>query len=924
MNDAAINIDEIDDDKIDINNDIDKPHNNKPITRIGVSPNGKYYVTYREDGNGSIIGWNIKSIDENDELGPGFKLSKTSTFGYLYQICVSDYKELAYINESRNIEIYDMLNDEQKIKLDCGHLFSKYGYSTFNLKGEFILYEMDDNIIFVYSTQTKINKLKCKKWKCERMYKIPKNFELISISKYDKLYLFSNNSIYVWDLVTEKGTKICGFDEEIKYTFYSESNIRISSNEEFICIGINNKIIIYSIELKILIASLDINEDIHLHNFSHTTLIPLLISLLNGSTIMKHCWNEFLDRLKGKSQLSIEYQTDESFPDNFHVTSEYAIRILDGHVWKIKLEEILVKMNLTSGNPDEIVESWYFNDETYETYDHLNFNLLNSHLVTVRELFKDNIDKSKLHIQQEWPSNLIKWTIYIRNGTFRLQVFKNNGDFICEKVESWDYSLSLIESKLHNDSDIIVLATNGLYIYHLDEINKSISLNYYYYMKTKKLKNYIRFFSGPTLPLPNYESFKLNDKWVLRVKDNKESLLKYGIELLTFAIEDHRLDLIDDIYKKCIDYFKEDLRNNRMFLSIITSTMPLLNEYYPEYISRYSSETIMIIDSALYSTKYLNNNLHLHSFQYLQIVNLTKSIWWTKYNCLIMNLKKYWKFHSILIIIQFLILLPLLPIYFVIFYILSSHNLINDIKKSDMFSVYFLIIDKISLKISKYSKYTTPMFTFMNPYIKFVNYPQNYNWFLELIMPHYSPFVKTISRDIYKTWSGETLINFKWNKYGKYYYSIIWIGFMFLLGCFTAAATIPQQYINDDIQKQLLIASIILGFIHLSFEIRQIIYNPIKWISDIWNIFEPNFSFGEYTNNNDPNNPWNLATAYHQVFGNGTVDPNPFMIQPPDENTNMFEDFGTFIFAMYLFLTGNLNVEKFEIFFLNVSVINWL
>lgn len=103
MNDAAINIDEIDDDKIDINNDIDKPHNNKPITRIGVSPNGKYYVTYREDGNGSIIGWNIKSIDENDELGPGFKLSKSSTFGYLYQICVSDYKELAYINESRNI-----------------------------------------------------------------------------------------------------------------------------------------------------------------------------------------------------------------------------------------------------------------------------------------------------------------------------------------------------------------------------------------------------------------------------------------------------------------------------------------------------------------------------------------------------------------------------------------------------------------------------------------------------------------------------------------------------------------------------------------------------------------------------------------------------------------------------------------------------
>ncbi|RIA99719.1 hypothetical protein C1645_811071 [Glomus cerebriforme] len=81
------------------------------------------------------------------------------------------------------------------------------------------------------------------------------------------------------------------------------------------------------------------------------------------------------------------------------------------------------------------------------------------------------------------------------------------------------------------------------------------------------------------------------------------------------------------------------------------------------------------------------------------------------------------------------------------------------------------------------------------------------------------------------------LINFKWNTYGKYYYSIIWISFMVLLGCFTTAATISQQYIDEDTRKQLFIASIILGFIHLSFEIRQIIYDPIKWIKDYWNYF---------------------------------------------------------------------------------------
>jgi hypothetical protein len=64
------------------------------------------------------------------------------------------------------------------------------------------------------------------------------------------------------------------------------------------------------------------------------------------------------------------------------------------------------------------------------------------------------------------------------------------------------------------------------------------------------------------------------------------------------------------------------------------------------------------------------------------------------------------------------------------------------------------------------------------------------------------------------------------------------------------------------------------------------------------------FSFDTRTNNDDPNNPWNIASTYNQVFENGTMDPNPYMIQPPDENTNMFVNFRTAVFAMYLFLTG--------------------
>ena len=71
------------------------------------------------------------------------------------------------------------------------------------------------------------------------------------------------------------------------------------------------------------------------------------------------------------------------------------------------------------------------------------------------------------------------------------------------------------------------------------------------------------------------------------------------------------------------------------------------------------------------------------------------------------------------------------------------------------------------------------------------------------------------------------------------------------------------------------------------------------------------FSLDTRSINNDPNNPWNLATTYNQIFENGTVDSNPFLIQPPNGNTNMFVDFRTSLFAMYKFLTGIFNLKLF-------------
>ncbi|GET00350.1 hypothetical protein GLOIN_2v1874127 [Rhizophagus clarus] len=961
----------------EINNEKDVDFNKQTIDKpiIEVSPRGTYLVTYNPKDH-SIVGWNAVSAEEG-------QLAKDITITIdddcIDQICVSDDKKLAYM-VIKNNDCYPKIIDihrNQVIKLDLITGCFDDMCHTFNLKGEYILYsnwsvynsiyDEVEKVIWIYSTQTKNNK-----WFCIRIYKLPEYFELINVSKYDKFYLFSNNSIYEWNLDTEQDIKIFHnkeFEKENKsYCIKRElrNDIKISSNNMFICLRIMDKIIITSIELTIPIVTLDMNNDTSLYNLiKYFDLIPSLPSLL-----------PLLNSKIRDSIIGSKYE-------NIQTTDEYAFGILDGCVWKIKFEDYISEIKFSFQNSDKQVQNRnYHCDEHFIT-------LFNPYMDKIRELFQ-KVSKSENEYKKKIEQNYIDlfeqniitvgllqvWKIKVINhNKIMLRVFKkvdvsNKWELTCTRITKFNIhnvrQIKLLEIKLFTNDDIILITTIGFLICHFNENEKSISLNYWNYLELTSssigtieeesddfsdfktlLKPYT---SKHNLPLSSYDSFKTSDDWISYVKDNKENLLKYGNELLSFAIKEHRLDLIEEIYKECMNRFKEDLGNNWMVLSIITSTLPLLHKHYPEYVFRYSLETTMIIDHPIYNIEYRHNNLHLYSFQYLQLVDLTRSILWSKYNYFLSN---HESIYGMLILIQISMIILLLPFFFIyiaIFHILLRYHFVNDIFSVDILSSIYQIL------LSKLAKDKIPMITFMVPYIKFVNYPRCYNWFIELFKPQSSPFVETISRDIYKTWNGEAIINFKWNTYGKYYYMMIWIGFMAYLGCFTAAATIPQQLIDDDIQKRLLIASIILGFIHLSFEVRQIIFSPIKWLLDFWNLFDmiayllpiytsiywlqinemndsiisllsfsclfldlkfllffrafeyfgvSDFSLDTRSINNDPNNPWNLATTYNQIFENGTVDSNPFLIQPPNGNTNMFVDFRTSLFAMYKFLTGD-------------------
>ncbi|POG77205.1 hypothetical protein GLOIN_2v1767996 [Rhizophagus irregularis DAOM 181602=DAOM 197198] len=245
--------------------------------------------------------------------------------------------------------------------------------------------------------------------------------------------------------------------------------------------------------------------------------------------------------------------------------------------------------NFSSKNSDELnIENNKIiecddDDKIKKTYETIN---IHSFMDTASTLFQKVIsddysdDSDSKKKSTELIGNLIKWDICVDDNKIDLAVstisnHNTEWNLIIRRTDNYycpyKFVLSngfyndheIIASSLFNNNDVVILTTFGILIYTFSENNKSISLNYFYFMKfvyysvpefVRKdnmniLQYYKKIFSKSTLPLPNSDSFRV-DGWVSVIKNNKSSFLNYGVELLAFAIKEHKLELIDEIYKK--------------------------------------------------------------------------------------------------------------------------------------------------------------------------------------------------------------------------------------------------------------------------------------------------------------------------------------------------------------------------------------
>jgi hypothetical protein len=304
-------------------------------------------------------------------------------------------------------------------------------------------------------------------------------------------------------------------------------------------------------------------------------------------------------------------------------------------------------------------------------------------------------------------------------------------------------------------------------------------------------------------------------------------LAKYGPTLLPILIaknDSKFTHYIERIYNRCIELVKEDPERNMKFLSIITSSMNDLYKRYPDYITKFNSEVFMILDPF---NERIEDNDHSHFNTFSHKVEIRKVYQFIIYIRRIIK--------SIFTFTTTILFLPFAIIYMIVYFIgHPSFRLLLHIF-SDFLGISRYLLKRFIDNIF-YMKQSKQQIVLIVPYIDYSCYPLEYTFWKELFYPQSNAFVNTCKKEFYTNWNGEAIINFKWKKFGRMYYFIIWLLFMIFLICFTIASY-PTNSITQEVRISLYQTSIAFGFFHLIFfELRQFILDPKKYFS-IWNLF---------------------------------------------------------------------------------------
>ncbi|PKC11288.1 hypothetical protein RhiirA5_497817 [Rhizophagus irregularis] len=849
--------------KMEIDNSRDA-HDGEKISSVSISPNGTYAVTYCGEDN-SIEGWIIEDSKLVLNSKSPFKLS--DSFYILTEksirnkvnnskiVCCytrDNYSELlGYDDKDIKIEVYQMASEPRLVKLNPPIKFwpDSYEWPIFNFRKNNDLIIFQSNILSVYSQNNKINGnliLKSSSRLSGRIIGLT-----IDVDN-DNIWAISDNYLFKWDFETL----------ELKFNM-KDKDLTIISKANLTIVKYYNEIVIFSKDVHYPIRKIQ------------TEISNIKVKLLYDSQ------NYYL------LVFNMPKKDEKQNIFLYHPKSKVAIGLVNGRFSCI---------NLSNKKWHEFFDKEIEESSTPFEKDVCNDTLLVPDMENIKSLFLKKRTIIYTFKMLEFKDKKYHWRILKEGNGYVLSVLDSNGVSCSKKVIP---RLSNSEI-LGNNALVIRLDNYQLIIFEYDHDNKEIKGKYYF--KVEPL-------FGNILPITdintvgvckkNTDFYAIWSEMIISLIEDDKYFEKYGATLLPMLIKSNdpkSAHYIKEIYNKCIELVKKDLKRNLKLLNIITSSMYDLYKKYPDYLTQFNSEMFLVLDP--YPEKINNNSneyySHFHTFtQEIDnnkifklrqiIINWIIGIYtfttlqfkpydfsenfddfddnyddddddddYTYYNifnifrrlCIGYKLiiDKYKEIHPkwyILYTIGIITLVPILILLFVIFPIFSE--ILNIISIYTVTLTAYLLISPFMIVYLVYiysdkERIAKQCIIFIVPYINYSCYPSKYNWWKEIIYPPSNSFIKTCKKEFYTNWNGEAVIDFKWKKFGRLYYFIIWLIFIVFLICFTIASY-PTNSLSQEIRIKLYKTSIAFGFFHLIFELRQFIWNPKKYLN-IWNAFD--------------------------------------------------------------------------------------
>lgn len=544
----------------------------------------------------------------------------------------------------------------------------------------------------------------------------------------------------------------------------------------------------------------------------------LAVRKLNNSLIIysKKTGMAFFQRLQVKmknigfckeSDLLIVQEDNESNIDgfNYHFIDPYFGNILYTQPIKSKHKQLIIHENVISiVNNSVQIENIFENtkEQLYrEMSTHLLLSMTNSASI-IRGCKGETKEFSKCNECDEYveiSTELLTWRIYKSKR-------KLSADKLSANINSQEIDCKILDESLSNifyfymlPNDDLVIHTNHNYaiIFTLNRSQNKIEL--LFFSQLSDVKYHYSYENDSFEIIFNEFTNQLIMDMIENYLDDITKFTLYASHILQAAIKCRKSNIIDLIIEKCIEHYDNNPENIHIF-KIITNSISEIQKYNHYYVKKFFNYTTLI--KAPQKIKYEEVTGQREFFLPIFIFFEHHHLYGFTHDADADS------------------------------YLLKSTFFPNIIRSlgDNLHTLYNYLLKPLSKKRSAIKLYIP-----LPQFASYKSYNTIYDSFKEFLCgPEKNEFLKFLKlkdSHFYSDWNGEALLNFKWKTFGRLYYYINWLLYIFFLITFVLAT-------HGKSQKVLFIISAILGiFQFLFFEVRQFLWNKKKYFFKLWNWF---------------------------------------------------------------------------------------